>query len=174
MNSELIKLIEKIQQNTGVIVNVNQDKDAKEGNTLFTFNFEGEKYTGTLADYPNQKNFIYMFKTLCENFAAGESNLSRDEYLKNILLGDCNTAQIQKFSTKFNIPEMPCYAIVLSAESRLKEIITLLEQYDSNIYDTILKMDDTSCVYVKFIYAVSLSRLLIPLPERVNERFSSP
>lgn len=120
--------------------------------TFFRFFFKRIGYVGVLSgDVVMARKFATLLPTYIESFAEKDADLSKAEYLKKILLGDCTSASVQKFETKFSVASSPCFTLVLSVPKFMEETIALISQYSGNSLDTVVKMDDTHCALVKFV-----------------------
>ncbi|MBQ7369645.1 MAG: helix-turn-helix domain-containing protein [Clostridia bacterium] len=120
--------------------------------TFFRFFFKRIGYVGVLSgDVAMARKFATLLPTYIESFAEKDADLSKAEYLKKILLGDCTSASVQKFETKFSVASSACFTLVLSVPKLMEEAIALISQYSGNSLDTVVKMDDTHCALVKFV-----------------------
>ncbi len=119
--------------------------------TYFRFFYRNVGYVGILkgAD-ETQKNYAVLLPSYIESFTDRETELSKTEYLKRILLGECSSMGIYKYTTKYSVKGTSCFAIVIRATRLMKEIFAVLEQYGGNSLDTAVRMTEESCVLVKF------------------------
>ena len=104
--SELEKLLADIEAKTGIAVVAKEDAagecadvSQEGGKTSFRFAFGPKAYVGEIAgDTQVERNYALMLSALIENSAVQEASLSKGEFLRNILLGDCGAGKIQKYT----------------------------------------------------------------------------
>lgn len=120
--------------------------------TFFRFLYRNVGYVGVLEGAgEEQKNYARLLPSYIESFADKEAELSKTEHLKRILLGECSTMGIYKYSMKFSVKGTACFAIVLRVPRMMQETLALLEQYGGNSLDTTVQMSKETCVLVKFM-----------------------
>jgi len=119
--------------------------------TYFRFFYRGVGYIGILdGAEETQKNYALLLPSYVESFTDKETELSKTEHLKKILLGECSSMGIYKYGTKFSVKGASCFAIVLRVPCLMKETLALLDQYGGNSLDTTVEMSKDTCVLVKF------------------------
>lgn len=124
----------------------------EQGKTCFRFSFRGSEYIATLVGADKvTANYAYLVSGLLENTGSADLALGLNDYLKKIVLGECTRLQVQKFHVKFNMPDIPCYALIIKAGSSMTEIMDILESYSSNSLDTPVMTDDGGFIFIKFI-----------------------
>lgn len=168
MDKDLLQIIKKIQKNTGITLEVspysdlNKSSNVKHGEpfvdlqskkTKFVFYLHGERYVGSISGTDKvAANYAYFIQEYVENAGSSEITLGLSDYLKKIVTGDCSKTQIQRFISKFNIPDSPCYAIVIKTDTaHSADVLNVLESYLSNSIDTAIEMYGGTVVLVKFI-----------------------
>ncbi|MBQ7924057.1 MAG: helix-turn-helix domain-containing protein [Clostridia bacterium] len=120
--------------------------------TFFRFLFKGVGYVGVLTGVgETQRNYATLLPSYIEGFADKETELSKTEYLKRILLGECSTLGIHKYASKFSVREASCYALSIRVPKMLKETVSVIEQYVGNSLDTVVQMGADECVLVKYV-----------------------
>ncbi len=120
--------------------------------TYFRFSFKNVGYIGVIAGAEQtQKNYALLLPGYLESFIDKEADLSKTEYLKRILQGECSTLGVYKYSVKFSLRGSSCFALVIRVPKMLEETISLIEQYGGNSLDTVVKMSKDTCVLVKFL-----------------------
>ncbi|MGN1234396.1 MAG: hypothetical protein ACI4U2_00255, partial [Christensenellaceae bacterium] len=159
--TDLEKILKGIADQTGVNVAVHEDDGANgslsdvwqsEEKTFFRFMYGSRCYVGEMTGNGQiESNYAFLIATLIENSAIQEANLTRGEYLRGILLGDYSAAKIQKYTVKYGVPDSPCFAVALRVEKRMEETLAHLAQCSTNSADTVVQMDDNSCVFLKFV-----------------------
>lgn len=127
--------------------------DPATGKTYFRMTFHSARLVGFIdGTGETERNYAVLLAALIESSTSRDSALSRPEQLKSILLGDAGRPQIQKFMRKFNIPDLACFTLVLTAPGgRTSEILNFLSNYSTNSLDASLLMDDMSVAFVKFL-----------------------
>jgi len=185
MDSELSLLINSIKEKTGINVSVYSESlkyfittdgkaevalpsktdfegiftDEKQGKTYFRLKYRNAKLVG-MVDGVNEtsKNYAYLLLNLIENSSNKDLQLSQSEYLKNILLGDCDRPQILKYMRKYGVPQLNCFVMVVSSrDNGNADIINVLSNFSDNAYDIAVSMEDGLCAYVKFLDESSVS-----------------
>ena len=121
--------------------------------TFFRFAFKGTGYVGVLVGAGDmQRNYATLLPTYIESFMDKETELSKTEYLKRILLGECSSLGIYRYASKFSVREAKCYALAIRVPKMIKETTAIIEQYVGNSVDTIVQMSEDECVLVKYVY----------------------
>lgn len=122
------------------------------GHTFFRFYFKGVGYIGVMDGVgETQKNYALLLPAYIESLTDKESELSKSDYLKRILLGECSAVGVSKYAAKFSVQNVSCYTLVLSIPKMMEETIALIEQYGGNSLDTVVQMNARQCVLVKYI-----------------------
>lgn len=120
--------------------------------THFKLFYRAERMIGEIdGDGAVAANYAYMLSNLIENMANREINLSKDEYTKRILLGDCGGAEIHKFKIKYAVPELPFYVLAVRSSQKISEVLNLSTQYVTNGVDFAVKTGERECVLIKFL-----------------------
>lgn len=120
--------------------------------TFFRFTFKGVGYIGAIEGAGEvESNYAALLPTYIESFNERENELSKTEFLKKILLGECSSMGVYKYATKFSVRGSSCFALVLRVPKMMEETLAVIEQYGGNSLDTAVQMGDDTCVLVKFI-----------------------
>lgn len=178
MNSELTVILNGIKEKTGIDVCVFAESgkfsvstkselttvkpseysfdnlliDQGQDKTFFKIKYRNANLIGVI-DGANQtaENYAYFIVNLIENSSNKELQLSQTEYLKNILLGECNRLQIQRYMRKYSIPQKSCIALVLMCkEGKIKDLMPMLSGFGTAQGDYAVAMEDGNAVFVKF------------------------
>lgn len=185
MDSELNILINSIKEKTGINIAVYSESmkyfastspdyeaavpsdrdfegvfaDEKTGKTFFRMKYRNAKLVGQIDGAGRiSKNYAYLILNLIENSPNRELQLSQSEYLKSILLGDCNRPQILKYMRKYGVPSIGCFVMVISSrENKIGDIINVLSNFSTNAADIAVAMEDGLAAYVKFMDETSVS-----------------
>lgn len=120
--------------------------------TYFRFLYRNVGYVGVLDGVSEtEKNYALLLPSYIEAFVEKETELSKTDFLKRIILGECSTMGIYKYMTKYSVRGAACFAIVLRVPKMMKETLAVLEQYVGNSLDTTVQISDDQCVLVKFV-----------------------
>ena len=96
---------------------------------FFRFLFKKAGYVGVLlGNVEETRKFALLLPAFIESFAENESDLSKSEYLKKILLGDCTSASLQKFETKFSVASSACFVLSIDVPKMMDETMSLISQ----------------------------------------------
>lgn len=122
------------------------------GFTYFRFLYKNVGYVGALRGATDtQRNYAFLLPSYIEGFAEKETELSKTEYLKRILLGECSSMGLYKYATKYSVRGAACFVIALRVPKLMQETVAVLEQYGGNSLDTVVQMSEQNCVLVKFL-----------------------
>ena len=185
MDSELSLLINSIKEKTGIDIAVfsesmkyfaTTDKsfiitkpslpdfdtvlvDEESKRTYFRLKYRNAKLIGMIDGVSKEsKNYAYLILNLIENSSNRELQLSQEEYLKSILLGELNRPQIQKYIRKFNVPNLNCFVMVIACKgSKSGDVINVLNTFGDNAADIAVPMEDGVAVFVKFLEDSAIS-----------------
>ena len=120
--------------------------------TFFRFYFKSVGYIGVLQGASDaEKNYATLLPAYIESFIDRESELSKTEFLKRILLGECSSLGVYKYATRYSVRGSACFAIVIKVAKMMKETLAVIEQYGGNSLDTAVVMSDDTCVLVKYL-----------------------
>ncbi len=128
-------------------------QDYATGNTYFKIRYKNARLTGYVSGVGNtERVYAALISDLIESAAFKDMQLPQEEYLKSILLGECNRTQIQKYEKKFDVPQKPCFVTVISSSGPfLQEVMSVLNAYDSENGNSVVAIDDNNFAYLKFI-----------------------
>lgn len=120
--------------------------------TFFRFLHKSVGYIGCIRGAgETERNYALLLPSYIEGFVEKEAELSKTEYLKRILLGECSSMGIYKYGTKYSVKGASCFTIVLRVQKLMKEALSVLEQYGGNSLDTAVQMSKETCVLVRFL-----------------------
>lgn len=177
MNRELAKILKTVYENTGIDVLLYAPNgsfiasatgrmffrpvkvpfdavysDTELHRTHFKLLYKSDRLFGEIeGDDAVSANYAYMLANLIENMSNKEINLSKDEFAKRILLGDCGGAEIHKFRIKYSVPDLPFYVLAVRSSQKIEEVLNISTQYVTNGVDFAVKTGDRECALVKFI-----------------------
>ncbi len=120
--------------------------------TFFRFLYKNVGYIGCIRGTDETTaGYAQLLPAYIESFAERETELSKTEHLKRILLGEASTMSIYKYSTKFSVKGAACFCIVLRVPKLMQEKRSVLEQYGGNSLDTAVQMTHELCALVRFL-----------------------
>jgi carbohydrate diacid regulator len=120
--------------------------------TYFRFMYKNVGYIGILEGVSEvERNYATLLPAYIEGVAENQTELSKTEHLKRILLGECSSMSIYKYATKYSVRGAACFIIVLRVPKLMQETLAVLEQYGGNSLDTAVQMSEEQCVLVKFV-----------------------
>ena len=166
--SELVKIGEELAQKLGIKVLFYVENTRAEGvplcekpfetvtddgqYTYFRFLYKSVGYIGVLEGAGAEaKRYALLLPSYIEGFAERETELSKTEQLRRILLGESSSMSVYKYMTKYSVRATACFVIAFRIEKYMQEALALLEQYGGNSLDTALKMNENTCVLVRFV-----------------------
>ncbi len=120
--------------------------------TFFRFLYRGTGYIGVIhGANEEQKNYARLLPSFIESFADRETDLPKTEHLKRILLGECSSMGVYRYTTRYSVKNASSFVLSLRTPRLMREVLGVLEQYGGNSLDTAVKISDVSCVLVKFV-----------------------
>ncbi len=119
--------------------------------TYFRFLYRGVGYIGAIKGATEiEARSALMLPSYIESFLDKETELSKTEHLRRILLGETSTMSMHKYTTKYSVKGAACFALVIRVPKLMQEVLALLEQYGGNSLDTAVRLTEETCVLVKF------------------------
>lgn len=120
--------------------------------TYFRFMYRNVGYVGVLTGVGEiERNYAVLLPSYIESFMEKEAELSKHDQLKRILLGECSSMAVYKYTTKYSVRGAACFVIALKIPKLMKETLAVLEQYGGNSLDSAVQMGEDRCVLVKFV-----------------------
>lgn len=172
MNAELKKIVRSVQENTGIEIHVYSgegeplshpgeppvpwafdgiSQSEVPGRTLFGVVYRAERFICAIEGAGReQRNYAFLLSDLIENCSGRVLNLPKAEFARRILLGECGQNDIQKYRAKYGVPDLPCFALVLSSDGKMADVIALLSQYADNDADCAVSVSGKECAFIKF------------------------
>ncbi len=155
---ELDKILSKTAEQLGITLCFCQKQsewkasaDESFTHTFFHFSFHGEDYVCAVEGTDEaSKNYAQLLPTYIQSFSVN-GELSKEGYLKKILLGECVSADVHKYVLKYGIKNQHCYVIVLQADELLDDAMSLATQYGGNEYDVAVRLDEKRFALVKYV-----------------------
>ena len=118
---------------------------------FFRFSYKQTGFIGVLSANDEAKKYALLLPAYIESFADKESELTKTQYLKKILLGECSTKAVEKFESRFSVEGLQAFTLVVSVPKLMNEAIALIAQCAGNTIDTVVGMDEKTCAFVKFM-----------------------
>lgn len=136
-------------------------QDAASNKTYFKITYGTKKLICVIegAD-ETAKNYAQLIAMIVGSSDNKENSWTKSEYLKNLLVGNCNHMQCQKYMRKFSIPNVPCVVLTIQASSKkLPDLQSFLQDYNSNGLDDSVVVDEKYIAFVKYFEGeISLSQ----------------
>lgn len=172
MVSELRKIVQTIGENTGIAVSIYSAdgkplagagravpssfsgvwQDERMNITCFKILYRSVQYICSIEGAGAvQKNYAYLLADILENAAGRAANLPKAEFLRRILLGECGSADIQKYRSRYSVPDSPCFVLAVAAEGKTSDALSLLSQYAENEADCAVVVSGKDCAFIKFV-----------------------
>lgn len=125
--------------------------------TLFKIQIKNKRFTGRiLGAGVAERNYALLITELSSKAFIKETVFSKEEFLRSLLFGELNLAQITSNTAKFALPDTEaCVMLVSYLQGRGKEVVNFLNNYGSTSHDFALKIDNTTCAFIKFSDDVS-------------------
>ena len=119
---------------------------------FFRFSYKQNGYVGVLFSIEEEvKRYALLLPAYIESFSEKEADLTKSEYLKKILLGECTSKSVLKFESKFSVGGFECFVLVVRVPKLMDEALALIAQYAGNSLDCVVRMDEEHCAFVKFL-----------------------
>ncbi|MBQ2701363.1 MAG: helix-turn-helix domain-containing protein [Clostridia bacterium] len=119
--------------------------------TYFRFLFKNVGYIGVVEGTGTaETNYALLLPAYIEGFMEQGVELTKAEMLRRILLGESSSMLLYKYATKYSVRALSAVVIVLRIPKLMEESIVLLEQYGGNSLDTVVKISDDTCAFVKY------------------------
>lgn len=131
--------------------------DKENSRTLFVIKNKQKKFIGRIQGASEtEKNYAFLIAELAENYFSKESEFSRSEFFKAILLGEMDYSHFRKYLNKFAIPEISCFAMIISVEKgNIDDVVSVLLNYGNEDLDFAVRMEEGQCAFIKFTDEVS-------------------
>lgn len=127
--------------------------DEKNNKTFFKFRFHNVNFFGAISGFGEvEKNYAYFILSYIENALNKEKPLSKIEFMKNIVLGDCSHEQIQRFIRNYSVNDGECFVAVINVSSKYLSVVeNSLENLVLSSHDGICIIDEQNIALVKFL-----------------------
>jgi len=130
-----------------VVLDKNQDL------TFFPLSIKNKDYVGVIRGATSlEKKLAVLFNELAKRFQFKENVVSKEEFCKQLLLGQVNTFQAKSYTAKYNMKEMPAYVMVLSVDkNNIDDVMGLLGDYGEDGTDFAVKVESELLALIKFV-----------------------
>lgn len=130
-------------------VSLDKEKDL----TFFPLAIKNNEFVGVIKGSTlAEKKLAVLFNELAKRFQFKESTVSKEEFCKQLLLGQVNAFQAKSYTTKYNMKEMPAYVMVVSVEKKyIDDVMALLNDYGEDGTDFAVKVEPELLALVKFV-----------------------
>ena len=120
--------------------------------TFFRFLYKNAGYVGVIKGTGGDvRAYAAMLPAYIGSMQDKEADLSKTEYLKRILFGECSSAGVYRYMTKFSVGKSACFALALSVSGHMEEVVSLISQYGGNSLDTVVVLGKNNCALVRFV-----------------------
>lgn len=181
MDSDLQGLIAGIEKKTGLHISVNEETPGSsadpapetEGDrTRFRVLRGGRTYVCSLdGTGREQKNYAFFLAKMLEGqLPPADLMADRETGFRRILSGGCSGEELRRFRMRHSLPDRPFYILIVLADGRGADFVSLLEQYGEDEADFAFGYEG-DCVLVKFIGEDSEYRSPAEFAEFLAESF---
>lgn len=128
--------------------------DPGSGLSYFLFSTPFNMYVGVISGIDAAAaNYAYMIASMIESGVLRmEDNLSRNDSIKQILLGEASHSKISKITRKFSSLNQPCYVLsIVCSHEKVDDVLNFLDQLSGDGDDTAVLTDDDMIAYIKVI-----------------------
>jgi len=121
--------------------------------TLFLLNYKNKKYIAKIDGVGEQQSsYAQLIVLLAENAFLKESDLDRSEFLKALLMGECNRSVTDRYMHKFSMQDSPAFVIVIQAgEERIHDVDGALTTFGEEGLDFSVQIEKDKLAFVKLI-----------------------
>lgn len=120
--------------------------------TLFKLRFRSENYIGSISGAgETEKNYAYLVAELAEKDYSKNVPMTREEFLKSVLLGEASYFQITRYAGRFGCGDKHACVMIITAENgALKDVLNVIANYGGDS-DAAFLLDDDQCVLINFM-----------------------
>lgn len=120
--------------------------------TFFRFLYKNVGYIGVIEGAgETERNYALLLPSFVESFFEKETDLTKTEFLKRVLRGECSSATIYTYAAKYSLRDASCFALAIRVPRLKNEAIALMAQYGGNSLDAVVETDEEECVLVRFV-----------------------
>lgn len=151
MDNEITRIIELVKEKTGKNVVVTKtDESAVAPAGYASLSRGGTRYFCRVEE-PCDDGMKSLIIALLANVSLGEAPVGKADFLKSILLGECNEMTVQKYIRKYGVHDVPCAVfVVYSQDGKVADVMNFLENFRTSPCDCSVVTDDMTCAYIRF------------------------
>lgn len=162
--TETDKIVAEISEKLGVRLSYREETAAEKAesyscgaksdgrHTYFRFTCGEKTYTGVLDGATRtEKNYAALLPSYIASSVGKHAELSRADFLKKNLLGECSSADAYKYAVKFSVADTPRFVLALKFPKAYADALTLLNQYGDEKNDCAVQFDDKNYAFVKSV-----------------------
>ncbi len=175
MQSELLYLVEKVKETTGIELAIfdkdgklvagkkTTDEDApifvdkivvdqKKSKTFFPIKHKNKNYVGRLFGYgESEKKYAGLITELAVNFFMKETELSRADFYKAVIFNELSYSQLRHYTKKYSLPTTPCSVMIISVEGgKVDDVRSVVTNFCACHIDQVVKTDNEQCAFIRF------------------------
>ena len=134
-------------------------QDKQSGYTYFTIKLNGIKYIlAVLGANEEQKNYAMLVTTLAESNFVKDAELTKNEFIRALVLGEVGYSQAIRYLKKFSIKDESAFVMIVTVEPKaLADIKSILREYMNERAGFVVTIDESQLAIVKFIDEESLA-----------------
>ncbi len=122
-----------------------------ENSVRFAFSYKGVNYVGALQGATEGN--LSIAALLVSHFETEEdrqSEVSKNDGWRSILLGEGTVRTIFRFMAKYSIKNSPCFVLAIHVPKLLDRAMETLAQYSDVTADAVVRMDERTLALVRF------------------------
>ncbi len=163
MDKEIKKFINLIKEKTGLCVEECETSPCLESGEAFRTDTANNKVyfavKSRLKSYnlvlegsgKAEENYAKLIIGLAENYFFSDTELSRAEFFKSALYGELKAVQIERYMSKFALPESPCFVMIITGEKEVDGVDDVILGYGENQSDFLIETEKGRFALVKFV-----------------------
>lgn len=156
MDEDLQELLSEIERNTGLHISAEETVSLpaeEDGNrTSFRITRAGRTYVCTLEGAgEEQKKYVYFLAKMLERtLPAADPMPDRETGFRRIFSGGYGEEDLRRFRARHGIPDKPFFVLIVPADGRESDYVSLLDQYGEDESDYAFGYEG-DCVLIKFV-----------------------
>lgn len=131
--------------------------DTEKNLTFFNLKFKNKKYVCVLLGSTEaQKNYAFLIGELAENSFSKDSEITRSEFLKSVLLGEMSYSRTIRYMKKYGFKDKPAFVMLAFCDNGLSnELVSVLNVYMDEKSGVVVSVDESQLAIIKFVDAES-------------------